>query len=214
MARNIITNDELEQFKRIAIKKKVDSMELYLIGSNGYRYNMQEVGAKVFGDANYSYTVSLIHRCYNFAGQNGRMYCNGCKFEQTYGYRVTRKDIEAFVAKYPNGTFNNGVTFEDFLKKRASSIQRASAPKTTYKPAPVHKSPVQCIPQPQFNYANTEDNEDSNMEAQFRLYLRMSGVLGAIILIVMLLSGNLFAHLKFALIILIYAIGAFKAAKL
>lgn len=60
MASNMITSDELAQFKSLAVKKKIDSMELYLIGANGYKYNMQEVGARVFGDENYSYTVCFL----------------------------------------------------------------------------------------------------------------------------------------------------------
>ena len=44
-------------------------MEAYLIGINGHKYKMKEVGARVFGDENYSFTVSLIHRCYNFRGK-------------------------------------------------------------------------------------------------------------------------------------------------
>lgn len=160
---NMITSDELAQFKSLAVKKKVDSMELYLIGANGYKYNMQEVGARVFGDENYSYTVSLIHRCYNFAGQNGGKYRNGCKFEQTYGYRVTRKDIEAFVKKYPNGTFSNGVTFEDFLRTRVNSSQKSTSPKPSQNQrqgVPRYNRQVQRMPQQQYNYQNSKYSND------------------------------------------------------
>lgn len=214
---NMITSDELAQFKSLAVKKKVDSMELYLIGANGYKYNMQEVGARVFGDENYSYTVSLIHRCYNFAGQNGGKYRNGCKFEQTYGYRVSRKDIEAFVKKYPNGTFNNGVTFEDFLRTRVNSAQKASAPKAPSKQqrqsVPRQNNQVQRMPQQQFNYQNTGYNNDPMMDKKFRGIMIAVGSIGAGILLIMLLSGNLFRHWIIALIILFITIGAFGSTK-
>lgn len=215
MVGNTITGDELEQFKHIAVKKKVDSMELYLIGSNEYKYNMQDVGAKVFGDKNYSYTVSLIHRCYNFEGQNSRKYCNGCKFEQTYGYQVSRKDIEAFVKKYPNGTFNNGVTFEEFLKERVSSTQNASkvTNKKQRQQAPSHNNQIQRMSQQRFNYRNTESNNDSDSDAQVKRYLLLSGVFGAVILVLMVISGYIFGHFKLALIFLIYTICALKFAK-
>lgn len=34
MTNNYITNDELNQFKNLPVKKKIDSMEAYLIGVN------------------------------------------------------------------------------------------------------------------------------------------------------------------------------------
>lgn len=207
---NMITSDELAQFKSLAVKKKVDSMELYLIGANGYKYNMQEVGARVFGNENYSYTVSLIHRCYNFAGQNGGKYRNGCKFEQTYGYRVSRKDIEAFVKKYPNGTFNNGVTFEDFLRTRVNSAPKAPS-KQQRQSVPRQNNQVQRMPQQQFNYQNTGYNNDSMMDKQFRGGMIAVGSIGAGILLIMFLSGNLFRHWIIALIILFITIGAFES---
>lgn len=188
--RNTITSDELVQFKNLSVKKKIDNMELYLIGSNGYKYNMQEVGERVFGDENYSYTVSLIHRCYNFAGQNGGKYRNGCKFEQTYGYRVSRKDIEAFIKKYPNGTFDNGVTFEDFLRTRVNK----------------------AVPKQQLDNQNI-GYDDSLLDKESRKILLAVGSFGIGILLIMFLSGNLFRHWIIALIILIITIGAFRSTK-
>lgn len=213
---NMITSDELAQFKSLAVKKKVDSMELYLIGANGYKYNMQEVGARVFGDENYSYTVSLIHRCYNFAGQNGGKYRNGCKFEQTYGYRVTRKDIEAFVKKYPNGTFNNGVTFEDFLRTRVNSSQKATSPKSAQnqrQSVPRQNRQVQGMPQQQYNYQSSGYSNGPMMDKKFRGIMIAVGSVGAGILLIMLLSGNLFRHWIIALIILFITLGAFGSTK-
>lgn len=221
MAGNVITSDELAQFKSLAVKKKVDSMELYLIGSNGYKYNMQEVGARVFGDENYSYTVSLIHRCYNFSGQNGGKYRNGCNFEQTTGYRVTRSDIEAFVKKYPNGTYNNGVTFEDFLKTRVKSgstqprntsttknIQRT----TTRKKGTSQKTANSFYSQQ--NYYIPQNNGGNEIPPE-RLKILMLGLgcLGVLVLMILLLTGGLFRHWIISLIVLFFTVGAFSAIK-
>ena len=216
MASNIITSDELNQFKSLAVKKKVDSMELYLIGINGKKYNMQEVGARIFGDENYSYTVSLIHRCYNFSGQNGGKYRNGCKFEQTHGYRVTRKDIEDFVKKYPNGTFSNGVTFEDFLRTRVNGVQKSNTQKSAQKQRQSllrQEQQVQRLPQQQYTYQNTGYSDDSMTDKQLRGIMIVAGSVGAGILLIMLLSGNLFKHWIIALIILLFTIGAFETIK-
>lgn len=212
----MITSDELAQFKSLAVKKKVDSMELYLIGANGYKYNMQEVGARVFGNENYSYTVSLIHRCYNFAGQNGGKYRSGCKFEQTYGYRVTRKDIEAFVKKYPNGTFNNGVTFEDFLRTRVNNSQKSMSPRSAQnqrQSASRQNIQVQRMPQQQYNYQNLGYSNDPMMDKKSRGVMITVGSVGAGILLIMFLSGNLFRHWIIALIILFITLGAFGSTK-
>lgn len=191
MAGNIITEEESAQFRSLSVKKKVDSMELYLIGANGRRYNMQEVGAAVFGDANYSYTVSLIHRCYNFSGKNSGLYRDGCRFEQTYGYKVTRRDIEAFVQRYPNGTFRNGVTFEDFLRTRASAAQRA--------PAEQYGQPAQW---------------DGQMDtAKMKSTMIIAGGIGALILLIMFLTGNLFKHWIIAIVVLLFTLGAFTSLK-
>ncbi len=225
MANNVITEDERNQFRSIAFKKKADSMELYLIGRNGYKYNMQEVGEAVFGDANYSFTVSLIHRCYNFSGQNGGKYRNGCKFEQKYGYRVTRSDIEAFLKKYPNGTFNNGVTFEDFLLTRLKSAQNsvpAAAP-AQRQPAPAkipqqprQVSQPQPIPQPQpvpqpapqpaprysYQEPDSSDSEARKQSATGCLVIVM------VIMLAMFFAGVLFKHWIIALILAIFAISS------
>lgn len=216
MARNIISEDELVQLRNIPISRRVDCMALYLLGSGGYYYNMQEVGAKIFGDVNYSYTVSLIHRCYNFSGQNSGRYCNGCKFEQTYGYRVSRNDIEAFVKTYPNGTFSNGITFEEFLIARAESARKARA------------SQMQGMPQiqpQQYNYQNVNyqntNYQNMNYSNQSRpiedkgvmLFMYICGVIGIIILCIMLFTGNLFKHWVISLIIAFLVWSIFTANK-
>lgn len=163
MANNYITDDELHQFKNLPVKKKIDSMEAYLIGVNGVRYNMQEVGLLVFGNENYSYTVSLIHRCYNFSGQNGAKYKNGCKFEKIYGYRVSRRDIEAFVKKYPNGTYDKGITFEDFLKSRVNAANKSSS--------------VSAMNEKQNKVIEQDSKNNDSMEGLFYIGLIIIGIL-------------------------------------
>lgn len=200
----MITNDEFRQFKSLATKKKVDSMELYLIGANGCRFNMQEVGAKVFGDDNYSYTVSMIHRCYNFSGQNSGKYRNGCKFEQMYGYRVSRKDIEAFVKKYPNGTFNNGVTFEDFLRTRLNNTQKFTQQVFSGQPEQVKQ---------QYNYQKNNYIDDPDVNRQLKGIMVFILSVGTLILLIMFFSGNLFKHWIVSLIVLFFTIEAFVILK-
>lgn len=209
--------DELNQFKSLAVKKKVDAMEAYLIGINGNRYNMQEVGARVFGDENYSFTVSLIHRCYNFSGQNGGKYRNGCKFEQMYGYRVTRKDIEAFVRKYPNGTVSQGNKFEDFLKARASSSSTKKSASKPQKQTPQRNAQPTKRTQPTRqtqSTANFTSNQyssgyNSYDEEKLKLTMIAVGSIGALILLMLLLTGNLFRHRIISFIVFIFTLGAF-----
>ena len=142
------------------------------------------------------------------------MICNGCKFEQTYGYRVTRKDIEAFVKNYPNGTFNNGVTFEDFLRARVNSVQKSAQKVMPKQPksVPRQKQQIQRVPQ-QYNYQNNSSFNDPNMDRKIRGLMITLRSVGAGILLIMLLSGNLFKHWIIALIILFFTIGAFGNSK-
>jgi len=186
MANNFITEDELNQFRHISFKKKVDSMEAYLIGMNGCKYNMQEVGERVFGGTNYSYTVSLIHRCYNFTGQNGAKYRNGCKFEQTYGYRVTRKDIEAFVKKYPNGTFEIGINFEDFLRTRVNNAKKQNSQ--------MRSQPASNISISQNSMTNNFSTEGEFADGKMRVYGFYMGLIGIVVLMILLFTGNLIKH--------------------
>ncbi|MCI8659021.1 MAG: hypothetical protein HFG54_02065 [Lachnospiraceae bacterium] len=214
MANGMISNDELNQFRSISMKKKIDSMELYLIGSGIFKYNMQEVGARIFGDENYSFTVSLIHRCYNFSGQNGGKYKNGCKFEQSTGYRVTRKDIEAFVKKYPNGTFHNGVTFEDFLRTRInarnSTAKESAGPRTQSKTTQGNRAASQCDVNP---YKFENDSGDQMTTEKLKMYMIGFGSIGVLILIVLFFTGGLFRHWLISLIVLLMTIGAFSSVK-
>ena len=204
MAGNTITSDEVSQFKSLPVKKKVDSMDLYLRG-DGRKYTMQEVGARIFGNENYSYSVSLIHRCYNFSGQNGGKYRNGCKFEQTYRYRVTRADIEAFVRAYPDGTFRNGVTFEDFLRTRVGS---AKVPTLNPQQQAQRSVPQEYSRQ---NTNNAKNNQMTNAESDkgLRIAVLIIGLIGVLILFIMFSTGVLFDHWIIALIILFWTCSAF-----
>lgn len=193
MAINHITSEEYAQFKSINRSQKIDAMEMYLIGDDGNRkYNMQEVGLYVFGDVNYSFTVSLIHRCYNFAGQNGGKYRKGCKFERTYGYRVTRKDLEDFIGKYPNGTFENGVTFEDFLIARVENARNS-------------------VSMGNGNGHPTNDNNNSvNNDADSVIGC---GSISLFILVIMFFKGWLFEHWVISLILCFCVFAGISALK-
>lgn len=111
MVNNTISQDEFNVFMGISNETKVQVMELYLIEG----YTMNDVGYEVFGKDDRSFTVSLIHRCYNFSGRNGGKYRKGCKFQLEHNYIVSKNDIEEFIKQYPRGTFGNGITFDDFL---------------------------------------------------------------------------------------------------
>lgn len=183
-----ISDVEWSQFNSIPKKQKIDCMEAYLIGKDGKVYrNMQSVGALVFGNEN-SFTVSLVHRCYNFSQQNGGRYKNGCKFEQTYGYRVTRRDIEAFVNKYPHGTFNQGITFEDFLMTRLKSNRSA----------PVREAPRQIqyeddwTSPEEFPQQNTQTDGKSNISDSGYMVLALIGIIVLILLFVAVRAVFLF----------------------
>lgn len=110
-----LSEEEKKTLKSISLAKRIEVMSDYLLGINGAIYNMKDLGVRHFGDENYSWYVSLITRAYNFQGKNGGRYRAGCAFERKYQYQVTKKDIEAFVKAYPNGSFNSGVEFEEFL---------------------------------------------------------------------------------------------------
>ena len=214
MASNYISDDEMNQFRSIPFKRKADCMEAYLIGRNGRRYNMQEVGALVFGDQNYSFTVSLIHRCYNFSGQNSALYRNGCRFEQTYGYRVTRKDIEAFLKQYPNGTFQTGVTFEQFLKSRVNSGNRAAGratAQTVNRPDRPAARP-QSGKRPPANSPSMYDSEPMDRE-KMRRWLIAVGSIGALVLLMLLVTGGLLRYWVISIIVFLLTLGAFSMVK-
>ena len=184
-----ITEDELRQFKSVPVDKKVVCMALYLIGSPTRRYNMQEVACRVFGQENYSFTVSLIHRCYNFSGNNGGRYRNGCSFEQTYGYRVTPKDIEAFVKQYPGGTFDKGITFEDFLLAR------------------IHKT--QSVPR-QMDAISPDMWQEKEKSDTAGTCLTVVLVICILIIILILIFGSILKYWKICLVCAIIAVAAYQ----
>jgi hypothetical protein len=96
-------------------------MEAYLIRG----MKMNEV-AKLFFNSDYSFDVSLIHRCYNFSDRNSGRYSANSNFVRKYGYRVTKRDIEEFINIYPDGTFKQGITFDDFLLKKIARMKKAN----------------------------------------------------------------------------------------
>lgn len=132
-----ISADEREQYRYIPRQKKIDAMEMYLLGRNGRFYNMEEVGEIYFGNGNESFTVSLIHRanginCGRGSSKKG-LYRPGCKFEQVYGYRVTRRDIEDFIRQYEStGSAYQGVSFEDWLISRAMQARQSQGQSEQY----------------------------------------------------------------------------------
>lgn len=223
MNKNIITNDELNQFRHISLKNKIDSMQLYLIGKNGYKFNMQDVGYKVFSDPNYSYTVSLIHRCYNFSGQNSGKYRDGCKFEQRYGYRVSRKDIEAFIKKYPNGTFNSNITFEDFLITRINnnsySVNTSShleedflTKRTNNNSYAKLQRQLNSNHQKQDNYTSS-NSEDEFDPQQLKWFALLTFLTGATALIFMFIKGTLFDNWIISILIFLCTYGSLSLLK-
>lgn len=198
MAEDRISNDELMQFKNIPFSKKVDCMELYLLGDGQYRYNMEDVGRKILNDKNGSFTVSLIHRCYNFSGKNSRKYREGCKFEQTYGYRVTRRDIEDFVRTYPNGTFQTGITFEDFLKTRIGRAPQNTA-----------ESDSEYWASDELDLSDYSSKKSSSNDDEDALGAGLLVIISIIVLIILFRTGGLFKHWIISLICVIMLVGVF-----
>lgn len=189
MSSKEISEAEWSQFNSIPKKRKIDCMEAYLIGKDGKVYrSMQAVGDAIVGDENYSYTVSLIHRCYNFSQQNGGRYRNGCKFEQTYGYRVTRQDIEAFVNKYPHGTFNQGITFEDFLKTRLHSNRSTPVREA---PRQIQYEDNRTFPE-EFSQQNTQANGEGGSSDSGGIADLIIGIIMLVVLFLILRSVFLF----------------------
>jgi len=187
-------------------------MEAYLIGINGRKYNMEKVGAMVFGNKNYSWKVSLIHRCYNFSGDNSGRYGPGGQFERTYGFSATREDIEDFVMTYPDGTFDLGISFDDFLLEKMNEEI-------------IQEPEIQSIPRtnpyrynvPNSNSYSYAQNSGAYNYGDNQAYKEGTGVMIAIgcvcavILLILLFTGNLFKYWVLSLIVLLFTIGAFGA---
>jgi len=202
-----ISEEEIYHFRKIPVQDKIDSMEAYLIGVNGHKYNMEQVGAWIFGGDRPSFTVSLIHRCYNFTGVNSGKYAPGCEFERKYGYRISREDIEAFVLTYPNGTHHLGIHFEDFLKDRINNA-RARAPKGEHIPS---SKPLQ------FDVPNSNTNgygEKTEYRGEGMLFFVGMGLLGALILLFLFLTGNLSRRWPISLTVLFFTIGGLSLPSL
>lgn len=218
------TESDRDEFRQIKTRDKIECMELYLIGKNQCQYNMEEVAESYYRDKNYSYTVSLIHRGYNFSGQNKGRYRNGCKFEKSYGHRVTRKDIEDFIKTYPQGTFQKYVksqdgtkrlyTFEDFLLERlkqSQSSKKYTSSETVRQKLPQSSMPVEnstweSEPRPQPQLARQDNKKGEDDVSSISSILFLIGVVCVIILIIMLIRGAVGKHLLFSGILLLIAI--------
>lgn len=72
---------------------------------------------------------------------------------------------------------------------------------------------VQRMPQQQYNYQNLGYSNDPMMDKKSRGVMITVGSVGAGILLIMFLSGNLFRHWIIALIILFITLGAFGSTK-
>jgi len=93
---NIISESEQQQFKSFAPALKASVMEAYLIRG----LTMKEV-AQLYFNSEYSFAVSLIHRCYNFSDRNSGRYGPNSYFVKKYKYKVTREDIENSLINIP-----------------------------------------------------------------------------------------------------------------
>lgn len=117
------TDADWNSFNSVTLtsEKKIEALCRFLLGTNE---SMGDIESSMFGNKG-SFTVSMIHRCYNiktqFYGHQGR-YAPSSKFCREYG-EVLPKDIEEFVYKYPNGIIHTnqvgtGIELEEFLKER------------------------------------------------------------------------------------------------
>lgn len=161
MNNDLIKTDEMRRFKSLSVKQVCDSMGLYLIGTSVGTYNMKDVERMVFGAENLGYTVSLIHRVYNFAGKNRGRYKKGCAFEKKYGYQVTTADTIAFVQTYPDGCAGTSITFEQFLTSRVNNArnkQTVTNQKTVQQQTAANQKPVQHNKQQQSWYDSLQAN--------------------------------------------------------
>ena len=185
------------KYRRQIIYKQIRADVGEILGSLCRRKGI-EIGRKILNDKNGSFTVSLIHRCYNFSGKNSRKYREVCKFEQTYGYRVTRRDIEDFVRTYPNGTFQTGITFEDFLKTRIGR-----APQNTAESDSEYWAPDEL------DLSDYSSKKRSSNDEEDALGAGLLVIVSIIVLIILFRTGGLFKHWIISLICVIMLVGVF-----
>ncbi len=176
------TDNDRKKFKSFSEKQKIDCLETYLIGHQGQNYNMTQVGEMVFGESS-SYDTSTIHRAYNFDGDNKGLYKKGCRFEKTYGYEVTRRDIEAFVKKYKNGTLDLNITLEEFLLTRIGNVKK-QVQKPIQKPnnTQVQQAKITQVQNTQNNYQYNQSNYENNQNSSNGFGINSFGDLVATIL--------------------------------
>lgn len=159
---NDLTSNDIQNFKHINEHDKIRCMDAYLIRGIG---NMQDVGMSVFNNRNASHTVSLIHRAYNFSLRNGGRYKNGCAFEKQYNYRVSINDIEVFVRAYPNGCWQGGYSFEQFLIERAEQFHKRNQikqPQQERRQVQYQSSTPTYRPEPKRQETSSRKNYDSH----------------------------------------------------
>ena len=89
------TENDLKTFASIKSSDKVEILWRYLYDGD----TMEEIGRTVFVKSDQAgRTVSVVTRCYGLGGRNPRLF----NYWGIYEY-ITRKDIEEFVKKYPQG---------------------------------------------------------------------------------------------------------------
>lgn len=122
MAEDKYTEEERERYRsRISVDQKIRCMELYLLKGD----TTNEVGAEVFGNAEWAHDVSLVLKANRTNPGKGRSikgkYGPGSSFQKTYNYEVTRSDIELFIKQYePYGSYDHE-SFKEWLIKRAKA---------------------------------------------------------------------------------------------
>ena len=134
MLRSKMTHEQVQQYWSLEHKnreKVIDCLTLFLVGQNGYCFNLREVAATVYGNPNDEYNVWLILRAFNFSEQDSGRYRNGYR-----GREVNRRTFEAYVDEFSDGTFLNGDLFEDFLKRDTFSQNAGQADIITYSVCP------------------------------------------------------------------------------
>ena len=205
----VISENEFNTFCSLDFKTRANCMEAYLIGLNNRMYNMEEVGSLLFNNKNYSFTISLLLRCYNFSGKNGGNYKNGCSFEKKYGYRVSRQDIEALLSTYPDGIFNTNITFEQFLISRVNNAININQPQSYNQ---VQNQNIDMLNNNFFQQNNSKNTNNSTFSADdgLGIVFGIGAALAFIILVIMLFTGNIFHHWIISLICLFIIVASFS----
>ncbi len=120
----MVSSNERDAIKRLSVEAKAKVLALYLIGSGGNTYTMEEVAQKLYKNPEQSRHVSMICRAYGFQGRNNRgRYHPGSSVCRELGRNVTLNDFMRFVAKYPNGISSENENFDHFLGITGYGVQ-------------------------------------------------------------------------------------------